>query len=594
MLELLGFSFLSPWWLAGLIPAVVLLVLLYRHGWRYSAWEQLLPHALRVWLLQRHAGNGHRLRFTALGIAWILAILALAGPALETSAELKRVDDRALVIVVDLSHNMLANDLPPNRLEQARFKIRTLIQNHADSQLSLIVYAGSAHRVTPLSNDHATLINLLNALDPNIMPVAGQAVGNALTLARQVVEQRPRNSSHVILLTSGLEADGQQQLAEQAAVLGSQLSILGVGTRSGAPVPLAEGGFLRDKEGRILLPRLNSQELMTLARQHGAGYHDITAGDRDLNYLLQPLPSSTTSSDSERRSLTDHGHWLVLLLLPIAALGARRGWLGMLFAVALLPGEAEAEVFNWADLWQRADQQAVELLHNQQPAEAAKRFRDPDWVAWALYLAEDYQQAAASWAALAQADPEEPEHHFNRGTALAMDGDYPGALQAYEHALTLAPEHRAARHNRKLIEDHLEQLQQQQAEQQSDPASTITADGEYGDGESGQSGANATLPASPQTEGQGTTAPSSGAPADDSGAGNNAPSSLAGNDIDRPSGLGEQTAESTAGNSPAQSGDTLERQQSLEQWLLEIPDNPAELLRRKFLYQHLQQQDDAP
>lgn len=597
MSELLSFSFTRPWWLLALLPAGVLLILLYRHGWRRSAWEQLLPPALQGWLLLRHPGGGHRLRFIALGSTWALVILALAGPAIETTAESRRVDDNALVIVLDLSRNMLSNDLPPHRLERARFKIRTLIQDYADSQLALIVYAGSAHRVTPLSNDHATLTNLLGALDPDIMPADGQAVGSALNLARQAIAGLPRNASQILLLTSGLDTEGQQQLAEHAAELGSQLSILGTGTRSGAPVPLAEGGFQRDSEGRILLPRLNSQQLANLARQHGARYHDISIGNRDLDYLLQPLQGGSSEAPGERRLLTDQGHWLVLLLLPIAALGARRGWLGLLLCAALLPTDAQA--LSWADLWQRADQQAMRLLEDQRPGEAAERFNDPAWRSWALYQAGDYQQAAHAWAELALAQPEQPEHHFNRGTALAMAGDYQAALEAYEHTLTLAPDHHAARHNRKLIEDYLEQLRQQQ-EQQEDAEQTEDAD----TGSDASDGANQA--GSPSPSAPSDTADNQAPGADPGATGDSSAAAATGDstapDTDNPAaGSASSTSPSDSDNmtsngqaSAGQPNTSQEHQQALDQWLQEIPDDPAELLRRKFLYQHLQQQDASP
>ena len=592
MTELLGFSFLRPWWLPVLIPAAVLLVLLYWHGWRHSAWEKLLPRALQSWLLQRYSGGGHKKRFAALGITWALAILALAGPALQTTSELQRVDDNALVIVLDLSRNMLSNDIPPDRLEQARFKIRTLMQDYADSQLSLIVYAGSAHRVTPLSRDNATLTNLLSTLDPGIMPVDGQAVGSALTLARQAIQQYPRDTSHILLLTSGLDADGQQQLAEHAAALGSQLSILGVGTRSGAPVPLPEGGFLRDDQGRILLPRLNSQQLMTLARQHGARYHNITVGERDLNYLLQPLQSTTRAVASEHLTLADQGHWLVLLLLPIAALGARRGWLGLLLCAALLPTDAQA--FGWDDLWQRADQQAVQLLRDQRPAEAAERFSDPDWRSWALYQAGEYQKSADAWSALAKSEPDEPRHHFNRGTALVMAGHYQAALEAYEHTLTLAPEHHGARHNRKAVEDYLERLREQQQEPQAPsdaPGETEAHNGSSDSGSNQTHSSSLPTPPTPEAEDAEQDSDNPGATSDPAAASNN------GESAPLPS-VAQPHPEGAASNSQTPSRNqphsALERQQSLEQWLLEIPDNPAELLRRKFLYQHLQQQDASP
>ena len=598
MLDLPGFTLLRPWWLLALLPAGILLLQLYRHGWRGSAWEEWLPQPLQRWLLHRHPGGGHRLRFMALGCVWLLTILALAGPALESTTETRRVEDNALVIVLDLSRNMLSNDLPPDRLERARLKIRTLIQDYADSQLSLIVYAGSAHRVTPLSDDHATLINLLSALEPGIMPVDGQAIGSALTLARQAIAERPRDSSHILLLSSGLDDQGQQQLTEHLTELGSQLSILGVGTRSGAPVPLAEGGFLRDNEGRIMLPRLNSRQLADLARQHGARYHDISIGERDLNYLLQPLQSASTDTGTERHSLVDQGHWLLLLLLPLAALGARRGWLGVLLCTALLPTDAQA--FSWADLWQRADQQAMQLLDNQQPAAAAERFANQDWRSWALYQAGDYPQAAASWGDQAQLQPEQPAHHFNRGTALAMAGEYDAALEAYEHALTLAPDHHGARHNRRLIEDYLQQLREQQAQQGTEPADAADSDSQNGSSQPGSPSAGNT-PA--EVEGQqqppgadpGATGNSNGAAAA-AGA-----EQLASSENNQQGGAGAGAAADDAnnmqgsnGSSASQQHPALERQQALEQWLQDIPDNPAELLRRKFLYQHLQQQDASP
>src|SRR5690606_22218748 len=126
-------------------------------------------------------------------------------------------------------------------------------------------------------------------------------LGDALTLAREALADQPGGNSHILLLPSVLDSDARQQLSDHATALGSQLSILGIGTRSGAPVPLAEGGCLPDARGRLLLPRLNSQQLASLARQQGARYHDITAGNRDLKSVLQPLQTARTSMTSERR-----------------------------------------------------------------------------------------------------------------------------------------------------------------------------------------------------------------------------------------------------------------------------------------------------
>lgn len=590
MLELSSLSFARPLWLLALLPAAVVLVLLYRRGWRLSGWEPLLPAALRPWLLQQHAGGTHALRFAILGLVWTLAVLALAGPLLHGSAQPHRLSDSAVVIVLEVSRNMLSDDLAPNRLQRSKHKIRTLMQDYPDSQLALVAFAGSAHRVSPLSRDRNTLRSLLTALEPDIMPVDGQNLDQAMTLARQMLDGQPQSASRILLVTSGLDGEQRKILDGHARELGAQLAILGVGTSAGAPVPLAEGGFMRDSEGRILLPRLNGQQLAAVARQHGSRYHGITVGNRDLDYLLQPMRTVATDPGEGRLPL-DQGHWLVLLLLPLAALGARRGWLGVLLVAALLPPPAQA--LSWADLWQRPDQQAMQLLEQQQPGAAAERFVDPQWQAWALYQAGDYEQAAARWAELLAAAPDNPEYHFNLGTAQAMAGHLPEALEAYEQALTRDPDHTAARHNRGVIEALLEQLRQQQEQQ------AAGAD-EAGDGATPEVPGGATpADTSSPSNGNGDTGASTPPPADEGSGGPSAATEpapaggTAGLAQDSAAGKpGAAGAEPSAGGAPGQpSGAALEQRQALQQWLQDIPDDPAELLRRKFLYQHLQQQE---
>src|SRR5690606_33107719 len=236
MTELLGLSFARPLWLLVLPPAAIVLVLLYQRGWRQSGWEQLLPASLRPWLLQQHPGGSHALRFALLGLTWTLAILALAGPVMDSTNQPRRLPDSAVVMVLDVSRNMLSDDLAPDRLQRAKHKIRSLMQDYPDSQLGLVAFAGSAHRVSPLSRDRNTLRSLLTALDPEIMPIDGQNLDQAMVLARQMLSGHPQSTSQILLLTSGLDSPEREVLASHARELGAQLAILGIGTASGAPV----------------------------------------------------------------------------------------------------------------------------------------------------------------------------------------------------------------------------------------------------------------------------------------------------------------------------------------------------------------------
>lgn len=581
------FGLLRPWWLLLLPLAYWLCWRLYRHKGGRSGWETLLPPHLRTALLQRHPGGSHGRRYLLLALVWTVAILALSGPARERAVEAPSPDQQALVIVLDLSRHMLATDLTPNRLTRAQHKIQDIIRHNPEQQIALIVYAGSSHLVTPLSRDRNTLNNLLASLQPNIMPSDGRQPDQALSLATNMLAGLPPRSTQVLLMTSGLEGETLKQLEQHARELGSRLAILGIGTSTGSPVPLSGGGFMRDAQGSILLPRLDAQSLASIARRYGGGYHGITLDDSDLDHLLRTLSIRSANIDTEpSQHLTDLGHWLLLLLLPLAALGARRGWFGLLLCAMLLPNLSEAA--SWRGLWWTADQQASKLLESD-AAQAAELFDDPAWKAWAWYQAGDYSRAAAQYAELITQWPDNPEYHFNHGTALAMAERYEEALDAYEQVLTRVPEHQAARHNRSRIEAWLEAQQQDaesSTEQDQTPAKAEPEPGEPSVGPSQGSGADHDTDnalAETETSPAGGVSPGSGgSPGEQISDAGSAPGDAA-----SPTAGNQQPANDIGSTAPG----WRESEQALQLWLNDLPDDPGELLRRKFLYQHLQRQD---
>lgn len=573
--SLFGLTLLRPWWLLLWLPAIWLVWRLYRNHRTGQQWQRLISPDLQPWLLQQPANSQRRGRYWLLGLGWCLAILILSGPAWETQEHSLLNDRSSLVMVLDVSRQMLANDLPPNRLQLAQRKIHDISQRHADSQLSLIAFAGSAHRVTPLTTDAHTLRAMVDSLHPDIMPRDGQRVDLALELARETLDQLPPDSSRLLLITAGLPAEQQSLLQQQASELGSRLVILGVGSAEGAPLPLAEGGFMRDIDGSILLSRLDAPALASLARRHGAGYHGLTLDDSDIDYLLSDLFQSGERIRDQSRRLADQGHWLLLLLVPLAALGARRGLLVLMLAVLWLPTPATASW--WQDLWLRPDQQAMRLLADEQPAAAATRFQHPGWRAWAWHADGDYARAAAAWARLIAESPDNPDYHFNHGTSLALAGRYTAALEAFEQALTRAPDHQAARHNRARVEAYLESLQQDD-----DPQSQQTDAEEQDDAQSiaSDNDTDTTEPL-PASESQAEIAPE---PSDSNGGTPATPDT-------------EAPAASTSASEPGSSdsarpqtpppGRSLTREQEAQRrWLQEIEDNPGELLRRKFRHEY--------
>ncbi|MHC5351952.1 VWA domain-containing protein [Metapseudomonas furukawaii] len=563
---------LRPAWLLLLPPLGWLLWQLWHRERRSGRWEQLLPRAFQPWLLAGGRQRGTRLPWLALGLAWLLCLLALLGPSwqqVEQSTQ-KRADP--LVVMLELTPAMLATDIAPSRLEQAKRKLRDLLDARRDAQTAIIVYAGSAHSLVPLSDDLMTSLNLIDSLKPSIMPLPGRRADLAVAQAMRLLDQGALGRGRLLLITSGLDQQEQAGVRQALGSRGERLAILGIGTAAGAPIAQEDGGFLKDDQGAILLPKLDSPQLRRFAADLDGRYSSGQLDDSDLRRLglLEGASSLRDSGEVARLAAwADQGHWLLLPLLLLAACAGRRGWLFCLPLLLALPNPSHA--FDFADLWLRPDQQGQRLLEAQRPAEAATRFSDPRWQGLALYQAGDYAEAAARFA---QGDG--AADHYNRGNALARSGELEAAIDAYDSALERQPDLVAAQKNKALLEALLRQREAEAAAANSARETQDARQQQAGQGEQRQDGGpraedRESNDASPQ---QGLTESGQG----DSG----------GND---PGGTEEASP-----SEPLQSARTEpqgdERRQALEQWLRQIPDDPAELLRRKFWYEQQQRQED--
>ncbi len=177
------FHFLRPWWFLALLPVIGLLVALWRSRAGGSAWRAVLDPQLleRLWL--EPPGRVSRLPLWLLGLGWLLAVLALAGPVWERQPEPVWQTQSSRILILDLSTSMNAADLAPSRLERARFKILDILARSREGRTGLVVFAGEPHTVAPLTDDGDTIVNLLSALSTEIVPVPGDAGAPALQLA---------------------------------------------------------------------------------------------------------------------------------------------------------------------------------------------------------------------------------------------------------------------------------------------------------------------------------------------------------------------------------------------------------------------------
>lgn len=452
---------LRPAWLLALLPLAFGLWRLARRESGASAWRgvvdtHLLPHLL--------VGQDGRLRWRPLlllSLGGVLGIVALAGPVRERLPQPAFQAQAERVIVLDLSPDMNATDLAPSRLAHARYEVLDLLKRFREGQTGLIAYGAEPFVVSPLTADANTIAAQVPSLTTDLLPVEGpKRTGLALEEAGRLLRQAGSTRGRVILLTDALDnpaaaLDAARNLRKQ----GYRLSVLGLGTAAGATVPLPGGGFLKDSGGAILMPKLASSTLQSLASTGGGRYITATLDDTDVEALAGDQTGQwqrkAAAAPARADQWREDGPWLLLALLPLAAAAFRRGWIGPLLLIVLLAPHPPAEAFSWPDLWQRPDQQAARLLDQGAARDAARTFRRPDWRAAAAYTAGDYRKALAALDGMDNA-----KAWYNRGNTLARLGDYQAAIAQYDKVLAQHPDDADARHNRDLLRQLIEQRQQ--------------------------------------------------------------------------------------------------------------------------------------
>ena len=600
---LANFQFLRPLWLLALVPAALFVAALWRLNSSVTAWDRAIDKDLLPYLLDRSKNASQRTPLLLLLAVWVLSSLALAGPVWEKLPQPVQKREDALVIVLDLSLSMFAPDHSPSRVDLAKRKLRDILALRGEGQTALVVYAGDAHTVTPLTDDVVTIEALVPSLNPNIMPLFGSDPVSALEIAIDLLKNTDGGSGKILLMTDGIAGyDEEQTIADLLDRSGNELLVMGIGTEEGAPIRTNDGNFLTDERGTIIVPKLNKNLLSSLANRVGGRYHDIQLADSDLAYLLSdlnPLDDEALSDVEEEFDVWyEAGPWLLLLVLPLAAFAFRRGWLlvlPLLVATSVLtpvqplmaaefgptvdiqinedgfplPSEAEAG-FSWSEtwrnLWQTPDQRGAEAMGESQYGEAARLFESPDWRGAASYRGGNYEAAIASFAANPTADG-----HYNRGNALALSGNYAEAITAYNIALGLGDTHAEALQNKEIVEQLLQEQEAEEGEQ------------DEGDSEDSDSQQNSESESDQQEE-------NSEQQDQESQEGDQEQQEQDQQQQDTPEEQESSESNSEQNTASETENQEFEEQQALEQWLRRIDDDPGELLRRKFRYQYRKRQ----
>ena len=576
-----NFHFLRPLWLLAIIPTVLFIAVLWRLNEKSSAWDRAIDHDLLPFLLDTTKSVAERTPLILLLILWLTSIVALAGPVWEKIAQPVQARQDALVIVYDQSLSMYATDYDPNRQVISKRKVLDVLDRRVEGQTGLVVYAGDAHAVTPLTEDTVTIKSLVPSINPNMMPAFGSNTLAAIETAKSLFADAGALTGTLLLVTDGVERRDFGAIANLLSNTGFRLAILGVGTAQGAPIPAAGGDFLRQASGQIVTPILDSAALEDLADMVDGRYSDMQISSADLDYLLNEDAffdqDELTDVDENFDIWYEVGPWLLLLALPLSAMIFRRGWIlsisVLLGGVSLLTPSAPAQAAEWEDLWKTKNQQGAEAFDSEDPISAAGLFTDQNWKGAAAYRAGDFAGAIQAYSI----DPgTDADAHYNLGNALAMSQAFEQAIASYNIAIALDPDHEDAIHNRDIVQELLEEQQQQeQEEQEENEQSEQSEESEEEEPEEGESSEEE------EEQEQGEQEPSEEENEEE----------MERDESEQEGGSEqEQSEEEQSGETPNQSNAEQESQESLEQWLRRIDDDPGELLQRKFQFEYRRRQ----
>ncbi len=274
------------------------------------------------------------LKFVILMVAYMFTVLGTAGPKFGTKLqEIKRTGSE-IIIALDVSNSMMAEDMQPNRLERAKQAVSRLIDRLGENKIGLIVFAGEAYTQLPITTDYVSAKMFLSTISPDIVPVQGTAIGTAINLAANSFSPTSEAGKAIVVITDGENhEDNPVKAAGEAEKRGINVYTIGVGSTQGTPIPVktasGQRDFIKDKSGNTVMSKLDEKTLQEVAMAGKGVYVRATAANMGLNNVYDEI-NKLEKTEYEAKIYTDFAEmfqWpfgVVLVLLLVELLISNR------------------------------------------------------------------------------------------------------------------------------------------------------------------------------------------------------------------------------------------------------------------------------
>lgn len=262
-------------------------------------------------------------KFWLLMAAIALMIVMIARPQMGKSISHEKRKGIQTMICLDISNSMMAQDVAPSRLEKSKILIEDLVDHFQNDQIGMVVFAGDAFIQLPITSDYVSAKLFLQDIDPSLIGTQGTDIAQAIRLAMQSFTKNGDQGKAIIVITDGEDHEGgAEEMAQAAEKEGIRVFILGIGTTAGAPIPLADGGYMKDRSGQVVMSRLNEQMCQQLAKAGKGIYMHVdnpsvaeTQLDNELQKMQQGDIDNTVYSDYDEQF---QGIAILVLIILIA------------------------------------------------------------------------------------------------------------------------------------------------------------------------------------------------------------------------------------------------------------------------------------
>ena len=367
-------------------------------------------------------------KFWTLEAALALLIVMIARPQMGTRISHDKRTGIETIIAMDISNSMLAEDVAPSRLDRTKMMVENLVDNFTDDKIGLIVFAGDAFVQLPITSDYVSAKMFLSDIHPSLMATQGTDIATAINMATNSFKQQQGVGKAIIVVTDGEDHEGGAlEAAKDAKKKGMRVYVLGVGSPNGAPIPLGNGNYMKDRTGNTVMTKLNEEMCRQVAEAGGGAYIHVDNNsnaqqqlDNELSKLTKKEMQSTIYSDYDEQFQAFGIIALILLIIEICILDRKN------------PLARRINIFG-----RRQRTATVLLLLFAATAAVAQTDRQYVTSGNKLFRNGQFDQAEVAYRKAIEKNPRNPQAHYNLGNALMAQKKDSAAVQSLQKSTEL-------------------------------------------------------------------------------------------------------------------------------------------------------------